>query len=103
MEATAIVAVEVPPVPFTGFVPKVTLIPDGGVGTERVTDELNPFEGVTVIVEVPLLPATMGDGLTADPESVKDGFCVVEPVRAAMRPELGLPHPVTRSYPVTAE
>jgi hypothetical protein len=35
-------------------------------------------------------------------ERLKPAVCVA-PVRAAIRPVFGLPQPVTRSYPVTAE
>lgn len=93
---------DVPLPPLTGLVPKVTVTPEGRVEVESVTEELNPFDGVTVMVDVPLLPAaTMSDD--GEAERLKDGCDDVEPVRAAMSPLFGLPHPVTRSYPVTAE
>lgn len=85
-----------------GLVPNVTVTPEGWPVADSVTDELKPLDGVMVMVEFPLLPsATVSD--EGDADGVKDGCCVEEPVRAAMSPLLGLPHPVTRSNPVTAE
>lgn len=86
----------------TGLVPKLTVTPEGWPVADSVTDELNPFDGLTVMVDCPLLPAaTLRD--EGEGDNVKDGCWVEEPVRAAMSPLLGLPHPVTRSNPVTAE
>jgi hypothetical protein len=58
-------------------------------------------EAVVVIVTEALLPSATD----AEPEDETDseGCCVDDPVSAANRPAFGLPHPVTRSYPVTAE
>ena len=52
-----------------------------------------------VIVEVLLVSPSAK--LTEVAERLKPG--VATPVSAANRPEFGLPHPVTRSYPFTAE
>lgn len=82
--------------PLTGLVPKDTLTPVGRLEAERVTLELNPFAGVSVMLDVPWLPAaTVSEVGLAD--MLKDGCGEVEPVSAAMSPLLGLPHPVTRS------
>lgn len=90
------VAMDVPLPLLTGLVPKATVTPLGWPEADRVTDELNPLAGVTVMVDCPLLPAaTVSDD--GEAERLKDGCGDVEPVRAAMSPLLGLPHPVTRS------
>lgn len=101
VEATVKVAVTLP-VPVIEEELKPTLTPEGAPEAERVTAELNPLETVLVIVEVPLLPAAT-ESDAGEAERLKDGDVLDEPVSAAMRPLLGLPHPVTRSYPVTAE
>ena len=43
-------------VEVVGFVPNVAVTPDGRVEFESVTLPVKPPEGVTVIVELPLLP-----------------------------------------------
>jgi hypothetical protein len=94
-------AVEEPvPVIEDGLKPTVT--PLGKPDAESVTAESNPLETVLVMVEVPLLPAATERDV-GEAERLNDGFCVPDPVSALMRPLLGLPHPVTRSYPLTAE
>lgn len=102
-EATVKVAVEAPePGAAIEVGLKLTVTPEGAPDAERDTAELNPPETAVVMVEVPLLPgATEMDA--GDAESVKAGVCVVDPVSALIRPVFGLPHPVTRSKPVTAE
>ena len=62
---------------------------------------MNPPLTVLVIVELPLLPCTIvtEDGAA---ERLKSGV-EPAPVRALIKPLFGLPQPVTRSYPVTAE
>lgn len=93
------VAVEVPePVIEPELKPTVT--PVGMPDAVSVTAESNPPETALVMVEVPLLPLATESEL-GEAERLKEG--VSGPVSAAMRPVLGLPHPVTRSYPVTAE
>ncbi len=103
VDATVNVALEVPDpgAPIDdGLKPTVT--PLGAPEAVSATAELNPPEIVELMVDDPLLPAAteMAEG---EAESVKEGFCVDEPVSALIRPLFGLPHPVTRSYPVTAE
>ena len=89
-----------PPLIEAGLKPTVT--PEGWPDAVRAMAELNPSDGVAVMVEDPLLPcATEID--EGDAERLKDGDVLCDPVRAATRPLFGLPHPVTRSYPVTAE
>lgn len=103
MEATLKVAVEVPdPGEAIEDGLKLTVTPVGAPDAVRATAELNPLETVLVMVEVPVLPAAT-ESDAGEAERLKDGEVLDEPVRAAMRPVLGLPHPVTRSYPVTAE
>jgi hypothetical protein len=43
-------------VPVVGFVPKLAVTPDGSADVESVTLPVKPPDGVTVIVELPLLP-----------------------------------------------
>ena len=43
-------------VPVVGFVPKLAVTPEGRADVDRVTLPVNPPLGVTVIVELPLLP-----------------------------------------------
>jgi hypothetical protein len=104
VEATANVTVEVPePGAATEAGLKLTVTPVGAPEEVRATAELKPPETAVVMVEVPLLPATT-ETAPGEAEIVKAGVCVVPPpVSAAIRPALGLPQPVTRSYPVTAE
>jgi hypothetical protein len=42
--------------PVVGFVPKLAVTPEGRADVESVTDPVKPPLGVTVIVELPLLP-----------------------------------------------
>lgn len=103
MEATVKVATEVPePGAAMGFVAKATVTPVGAPEAVNVMVLLNPPETDVVMVEVPLLPCVT-ESEEGEAETVNEGVCVDEPVRAAMSPALGLPQPVTRSYPVTAE
>lgn len=101
-EATVTDIVEVPdPVIDEGLKPMVT--PEGAPEAESVTAELKPPVTVLVMVELPELPGAM-DSEDGDADRVKPGWLEDEPARALMRPApLGLPHPVTRSYPVVAE
>jgi hypothetical protein len=82
---------------------KLTVTPVGAPEAVNATAELKPPETVDVIVEVPVLPTTTETGV-GEAERAKAGVCVVEPASALIRPvPLGLPQPVTRSYPVVAE
>jgi hypothetical protein len=103
VEATLKVAVELPdPGAAIEDGLKLTVTPLGAPDAVSVTTESNPFDTVLVIVDAPLLPAAT-ESEVGEAERLKDGFCDDEPVSALMRPVFGLPHPVTRSYPVTAE
>ena len=97
LEATVKVAVELPEpgAPMEDGL-KATVTPEGAPEAKSATEELNPPETAVVMVDEPVLPAVTvsADG---EAETVKAGVPVDVPVRAAMRPTLGLPHPVTRS------
>jgi hypothetical protein len=61
---------------------------------------LNPPLTVLVMVELPELPCNMvTDEGDADSENPATGG----PDSAEIKAGFGLPHPVTRSYPITAE
>ena len=112
-EVPVIVTVEVPVVAvalavrlselvvLVGFGLNAAVTPLGRPEAARVTLPLNPPRSVTVIVLVPAAPPCVIETLPGDAESVKLGE--VAPARALIRfwPFM-LPHPVTRSYPVTA-
>ena len=100
-EATVNVAVELPE-PLTDAGLKPTVTPEGAFEYDRATADENPPTAEIEIEDVPLLPAaTVSDpGLAA---IVKSGVCVWVPASAVTSAGVGLPHPVTRSYPVTAE
>jgi hypothetical protein len=101
VEPTVNCSVELPEPPLIGLVPNAAVTPPGSVDVVNVTAELNEPTGETVIVELPELPcATVNDD--GEAERLKPDVCV-PPVSALMRPKFGLPHPVTRSKPVTAE
>src|SRR5436305_1902585 len=76
-----------------GFVANVPVIPAGQLDTARVTAELKPLAGVTVIVEVPLDP-TIADVATAPKVKVGAALTVNEIVVLADKPP---PAPVTTS------
>jgi hypothetical protein len=93
--------VEFPDPPETVDGLKLTVTPVGCPVAVKATEELNPPLGVTVIVLLPLPPcATETDD--GEAERLKLEVCGA-PVSAAINPVLGLPQPVTRSNPVTAE
>lgn len=103
VEATVKVAVELPdPGAAIDDGLKPTVTPLGAPAAVSATAESKPPETLEVMVDDPLLPAATLSA-EGEAESVNDGFCVDDPVSALIRPEFGLPHPVTRSYPVTAE
>jgi hypothetical protein len=58
-----------------GLVPKVPVMPAGQFDVEKVTAELKPLAGVTVIVEVPLDPTV---ALAAVAFKVKFGTTLTE-------------------------
>ena len=103
VDATVNVALEVPePGDAIEVGLKPTVTPVGWPDALRAIAELNPPATVVVSVELPLLPTTT-ETAVGEALSVKLGVCVDEPVRALINPVFGLPQPVTRSYPVTAE
>ena len=57
-----------------GLVPKLAVTPAGNPDADKVTLPLKPFEGVTVIVLLPLLPCVM---VTAEGEADSEKFGVV--------------------------
>jgi len=103
LEATASVAVEVPE-PGAAMVDglKPTVTPAGWPLAVSATADSNPPLTVVVMVEVPLLPCTTeteeGEGAI-----VKAGFWLIGASALISPDPLGLPQPVTRSKPVTAE
>ena len=100
LDPTVNVAVELPE-PVTELGLNDTVTPLGRFDADSATAELNPSTAPIVTVEVPVLPAF---ALAAVAEIVKSGVCCVpEPASVATSAAVGLPHPVTRSYPVTAE
>jgi hypothetical protein len=92
------VSSELPDGPI-GLVPMPTVTPEGRPDTDNEIDELYPPNGVLVTVEVPFVPCTIESGV---PES-ENPEVGTAPVSAASSPAFGLPQPVTRSYPLTAE
>lgn len=81
---------------------KLTVTPEGCPEADKPIAELNPPLTVLVIVELPLLPCAI-DTEPGEAERLKSGFEPPPPASALISPLFGLPHPVTRSYPVTAE
>jgi len=103
VDATVNVAVDVPdPGVAIDDGLKLTVTPLGMPEAVSATAESKPPETVEVIVDFPLLPAAT-EIAEGEADKANDGFSVDDPVSAAINPEFGLPHPVTRSYPVTAE
>lgn len=88
------------PVPVIDAGLKLTVTPEGCPLALSVTAELNPPVTVLVMVELPALPCCT---VTDDGEADRLYPATGGPVSAEISPEFGLPHPVTRSYPVTAE
>lgn len=58
--------------PVVGFVPKLAVTPEGRADVDRLTLPVNPPLGVTVIVELPLLPCVTLK-LLGEADSVKFG------------------------------
>lgn len=103
VEDTAKVMMDVPE-PGTGIEDglKLTVTPAGWPLADKVTAELKPLRALVVMVEVPLLPWST-ETEVGEAEIVKVGDVDGE-ARALIRPTpFGLPQPVTRSNPVTAE
>lgn len=101
LEATVNVAVEVcEPLIDAGLNPTVT--PAGVFDADSATADEKPSIPEIEIVELPLPPCvTVTDpGFAA---IVKSGVWVCVPASAFTSAGVGLPQPVTRSYPVTAE
>lgn len=87
--------------PEVGFVPHFAVTPAGNADViANLTVPENPPASTTVIVVEPEAPgfiATSGE----DADNQKPGICL--PARSSIRSwPVGLPHPVTRSYPGTA-
>jgi len=81
---------------------KLTFTVLGWPEAPKVMAELSPPKTLIVIVDEPLLPCTT-DTEPGEAETVKPGAADV-PARALIRADpFGLPQPVTKSYPVTAE
>jgi len=127
VKVTVVVSLRPPPVPSTviGYVPvavdeatakdivdvpdpgaaievglKVTVTPVGWPEADKAIAEVNPPKTLVVIVDEPLLPCAT-ETEPGEAEMVKLGDDV--PAREVIRAEpLGLPHPVTKSYPTTA-
>lgn len=103
VEPTAIVIVELPePGAAIDVGLKLTVTPLGCPLAESEIAELKPPLTEVLMVEVPLLPCSTETEL-GEAEMENAGDDDDPPVSVAIRPAVGLPHPVTRSYPVTAE
>jgi hypothetical protein len=100
-DATTNVAVEVcDPLIDVGL--NCTVTPEGMFDADKDTDDENPPVAEIETVELPLLPCVTVNAPGFDP-IVKSGCCVCVPASALISAGVGLPQPVTRSYPVTAE
>ena len=101
LHATEMPMLAVPDPPLTVDGLKLMVASVGCPEAVKATEELNPPLGVTVIAVLPLPPcATETDD--GEAERLKLEVCGA-PVSAAIKPALGLPQPVTRSKPLTAE
>lgn len=87
------------PVIDDGLNPTVT--PAGWPDDDSATAELNPPLTALVMVELPAFPCSTVT-VEGDADKANPAVCV-PPASVVIRAGLGLPQPVTRSYPVTAE
>lgn len=103
VEATAMLIAELPD-PGAAIVAglKLTVTPVGWPLAVNPIAELNPPETAVVIVDAPLPPCTTETD-PGDAEIVKSGVVEVDASALISPVPFGLPHPVTKSYPVTAE
>ena len=81
---------------------KATVTPVGCPPADKATAESKPPETEVLIVEPTLLPLTT-ETEAGEAAMVKAGVALVGASALISAGPLGLPHPVTRSYPVTAE
>lgn len=93
VDPTVMLMVE-PPVPVIDVGLKPTVTPVGCPLAVSVTAELNPPVTVLLMVVLPALPCWTD---TEDGEADRLNPGCAGPVSAAINPEFGLPHPVTRS------
>jgi hypothetical protein len=70
-------------VEVVGLVPKLAVTPDGNPEADKVTEPVNPPEGVSVIVLFPLVPCFTVK-LDGEAESAKFGVAVAFTVRATL-------------------
>lgn len=102
VEATASVTFELPePGAAIDVGLKPTVTPVGCPDADNDTAESKPSTAVLVTVDDPFAPCTTETEL-GEAESVNVGDVPVG-ASAVINPAVGLPHPVTRSKPVTAE
>ena len=88
-------------VEVVGLVVKLAVTPLGRGVVDKVTEPVKLFEGVTVMVVLPLLPCTT-ETEAGEADRLKSAMGV--PARALIRPDpFGLPQPVAKSYPAVAE
>jgi hypothetical protein len=81
----------------------VTVTPLGWPDADKLTAESNPPLTAVLIVDEPLFPCTT-DKDPGEAEMLKLGVPEELPANALINPTpFGLPQPVTRSYPTTAE
>ena len=90
------------PAPVIDVGLKPTVTPVGAPDEVSAIAELKPPVTLLVMVVLPEPPWAIETDV-GDAERLKPGCVVVEPVSAASKPVFGLPQPVTRSYPETAE
>lgn len=88
-------------VEVVGFVPKVAVTPAGNPEADRVTLPVKPFRSATEMVLVPVPPCAT-ETLVGDADRLKSAAAAPPDIALIRFWPLGLPQPVTRSYPVTA-